>query len=95
MFSVLPVIDRVVPSRHLCEFTGLDLEMSITDHYNEVILVLHETFKVCPALLLVMACLFAFCCLVAFAFNVLYNSPNPEMDKRGNDKPATKFTDAS
>lgn len=38
-----------VPSlvgRHLCEFTGLDLEMAITDHYAEVILVLHNTFKV-------------------------------------------------
>lgn len=32
--------------RHLCEFMGLDLEMSITDHYNEVISVLHNTFKV-------------------------------------------------
>lgn len=32
--------------RHLCEFTGLDLEMSIVDHYKEVILVLHNTFKV-------------------------------------------------
>ena len=32
--------------RHLTEFNGLDLEMSITDHYNEVIVVLHNTFKV-------------------------------------------------
>lgn len=32
--------------RHLCEFTGLDLEMAIIDHYNEVIAVLHNTFKV-------------------------------------------------
>ncbi|CAM9895555.1 unnamed protein product, partial [Hapterophycus canaliculatus] len=31
--------------RHLTEFNGLDLEMSITDHYNEVISVLHATFK--------------------------------------------------
>lgn len=32
--------------RHLTEFNGLDLEMTITDHYNEVIVVLHNTFKV-------------------------------------------------
>lgn len=24
--------------RHLCEFTGLDIEMAIKDHYNEVLI---------------------------------------------------------
>lgn len=36
---------------HLCaylptgEFTGLDLEMAIHEHYNEVLLVTHKMFK--------------------------------------------------
>lgn len=31
--------------RHLCEFTGLDLEMAIADHYMETLEVLHTMFK--------------------------------------------------
>ena len=31
--------------RHLCEFTGLDLEMSIKEHYNEALGVLHRLFR--------------------------------------------------
>jgi len=31
--------------RHLCEFTGLDMEMAIQEHYNEVLEVLHKTFR--------------------------------------------------
>jgi aspartyl-tRNA synthetase len=30
--------------RHLCEFTGLDLEMAISEHYDEVLDVLGELF---------------------------------------------------
>ena len=30
--------------RHLCEFTGLDFEMAINEHYNEVLRVAHATF---------------------------------------------------
>lgn len=30
--------------RHLCEFTGLDLEMAIDEHYNEVLDVLDRLF---------------------------------------------------
>ncbi|CAM9750858.1 unnamed protein product [Ascophyllum nodosum] len=47
VFEIGPVFraENSNTRRHLCEFTGLDLEMSITDHYNEVILVLHNTFK--------------------------------------------------
>lgn len=30
--------------RHLCEFTGLDLEMAINEHYNEVLDVLDSLF---------------------------------------------------
>lgn len=30
--------------RHLCEFTGLDLEMAINEHYNEVLDVLDRLF---------------------------------------------------
>jgi aspartyl-tRNA synthetase len=29
----------------LCEFTGLDLEMSIQEHYNEALGVLHRMFR--------------------------------------------------
>jgi hypothetical protein len=28
-------------SRHLCEFTGLDLEMGIDEHYDEVCVCIH------------------------------------------------------
>lgn len=31
--------------RHLCEFTGLDIEMEISEHYSEVHEVLHGLFK--------------------------------------------------
>lgn len=31
--------------RHLCEFTGLDLEMAIQSHYNETLAVLHQLFR--------------------------------------------------
>jgi len=31
--------------RHLCEFTGLDLEMAIGEHYDEVLGVSHRMFK--------------------------------------------------
>ncbi len=31
--------------RHLCEFTGLDLEMAIHEHYDEVLAVSHRMFK--------------------------------------------------
>ena len=30
--------------RHLCEFTGLDLEMTIKEHYNEIMTLIHEMF---------------------------------------------------
>ena len=32
-------------ARHLCEFTGLDLEMEIKDHYVEALEVIHRTLK--------------------------------------------------
>lgn len=32
-------------SRHLCEFTGLDLEMAIKFHYNEALEVIHRMFR--------------------------------------------------
>ena len=31
--------------RHLCEFTGLDLEMEIYEHYSEVLEVIHRMFR--------------------------------------------------
>lgn len=31
--------------RHLCEFTGLDLEMSIYEDYNEIIDLVDQMFK--------------------------------------------------
>eukprot|EP00904_Undaria_pinnatifida_P002120 jgi/Undpi1/11909/HiC_scaffold_4.g01608.m1 len=47
VFEVGPVFraENSNTRRHLCEFNGLDLEMAINDHYNEVIFVLHHTFK--------------------------------------------------
>jgi len=38
VFEIGPVFraENSNTRRHLCEFTGLDLEMPITDHYNEV-----------------------------------------------------------
>ncbi|CAM9132998.1 unnamed protein product [Chrysoparadoxa australica] len=48
VFEVGPVFraENSNTRRHLCEFTGLDLEMPIQEHYNEVIRVLHGMFKV-------------------------------------------------
>lgn len=39
VFEIGPVFraEKSNTRRHLCEFTGLDMEMAITDHYNEVI----------------------------------------------------------
>jgi aspartyl/asparaginyl-tRNA synthetase len=31
--------------RHLCEFTGLDFEMAINEHYNEALAVIHQMFR--------------------------------------------------
>jgi len=47
VFEVGPVFraEKSNTSRHLCEFTGLDLEMPIDWHYREVIEVVHETLK--------------------------------------------------
>ena len=38
VFEIGPVFraEKSNTRRHLCEFTGLDLEMSIKSHYNEV-----------------------------------------------------------
>jgi aspartyl-tRNA synthetase len=45
VFEVGPVFraENSNTNRHLCEFTGLDLEMPIDWHYDEVIAVIHET----------------------------------------------------
>ncbi|CAJ1332813.1 unnamed protein product [Effrenium voratum] len=45
VFEVGPVFraENSNTARHLCEFTGLDLEMPIAWHYKEVIQVVHET----------------------------------------------------
>jgi len=46
VFEIGPVFraEKSNTRRHLCEFTGLDMEMSFKLHYNEVIQVLHEVF---------------------------------------------------
>jgi len=46
-FEVGPVFraENSNTARHLCEFTGLDLEMPIRWHYDEVIQVIHETLS--------------------------------------------------
>jgi len=46
VFEVGPVFraEKSNSRRHLCEFVGLDLEMSFHQHYNEVIDVLHAMF---------------------------------------------------
>ena len=31
--------------RHLCEFTGLDMEMTIDEHYDEALGVVHRMFR--------------------------------------------------
>lgn len=47
VFEVGPVFraENSHTRRHLCEFTGLDLEMAIQDHYMETLEVIHEMFK--------------------------------------------------
>lgn len=47
VFEIGPVFraENSNTRRHLCEFTGLDLEMSIFEHYNEALIVLHKTFR--------------------------------------------------
>lgn len=46
VFEIGPVFraEKSNTRRHLCEFTGLDMEMAFNVHYNEVIAVLHEVF---------------------------------------------------
>ncbi|CAB9510579.1 Aspartate--tRNA ligase, cytoplasmic [Seminavis robusta] len=47
VFEVAPVFraENSNTRRHLCEFTGLDLEMAINDHYMETLEVIHTMFK--------------------------------------------------
>mmetsp|Transcript_17503 Transcript_17503/g.35979 ORF Transcript_17503/g.35979 Transcript_17503/m.35979 type:complete len:641 (+) Transcript_17503:51-1973(+) len=47
VFEIGPVFraENSHTRRHLCEFTGLDLEMSINDHYVETLEVIHGMFK--------------------------------------------------
>ena len=47
VFEIGPVFraENSNTRRHLCEFTGLDLEMIISDHYMETLEVIHEMFK--------------------------------------------------
>lgn len=47
VFEVGPVFraENSHTRRHLCEFTGLDLEMAIHEHYDEVLAVSHRMFK--------------------------------------------------
>jgi len=47
VFEIGPVFraEKSHTRRHLCEFTGLDLEMAIDDHYNEALEVVHNMFK--------------------------------------------------
>ena len=46
VFEVGPVFraEQSHTRRHLCEFTGLDLEMAINDHYMEALEVIHNMF---------------------------------------------------
>jgi len=46
VFEIGPVFraENSNTRRHLCEFTGLDLEMAITDHYMETLEVIHKVF---------------------------------------------------
>jgi aspartyl-tRNA synthetase len=46
VFEIGPVFraENSNTRRHLCEFTGLDMEMSIQEHYQEVLRVLHKLF---------------------------------------------------
>jgi len=47
VFEIGPVFraENSNTRRHLCEFTGLDLEMAIQDHYTETLDVIHDVFK--------------------------------------------------
>mmetsp|Transcript_7717 Transcript_7717/g.11502 ORF Transcript_7717/g.11502 Transcript_7717/m.11502 type:complete len:669 (-) Transcript_7717:498-2504(-) len=47
VFEIGPVFraENSNTRRHLCEFTGLDLEMAIDDHYMETLEVIHSMFK--------------------------------------------------
>ena len=47
VFEVGPVFraENSHTRRHLCEFTGLDLEMAINEHYMETLEVVHKMFK--------------------------------------------------
>lgn len=47
VFEVGPVFraENSHTRRHLCEFTGLDLEMAINDHYMETLEVIHNMFR--------------------------------------------------
>ena len=47
VFEIGPVFraENSNTRRHLCEFTGLDLEMTINDHYLETLTVVHKMFK--------------------------------------------------
>ena len=47
VFEIGPVFraENSHTRRHLCEFTGLDLEMAINDHYMETLEVVHKMFK--------------------------------------------------
>ena len=47
VFEVGPVFraENSNTRRHLCEFTGLDMEMAINEHYNEALGVLHRMFR--------------------------------------------------
>ena len=47
VFEIGPVFraENSNTRRHLCEFTGLDLEMAIKDHYMETLEVIHKCFK--------------------------------------------------
>ena len=44
VFEIGPVFraEKANTNRHLCEFTGLDMEMEFNDHYFEVIDILGE-----------------------------------------------------
>lgn len=47
VFEIGPVFraENSNTRRHLCEFTGLDLEMAIDEHYMETLEVVHKMFK--------------------------------------------------
>lgn len=47
VFEIGPVFraEKSNTRRHLCEFTGLDMEMEIKSHYNEALHVVHGVFK--------------------------------------------------